>query len=181
MKIYTRTGDQGTTGLIGGSKVSKCEVRIGAYGTVDELNAVLGIARAGVVTQQIDQILAQLQNQLFDLGAELANPQTDDQGTELLQGEHVTALEKQIDSFEENLPNLSAFILPGGCSTAATLHLARCVCRRAERDIVALSQEASVRDIVLKYINRVSDLLFVLARAANASAGVSDVPWEKSR
>lgn len=179
MKIYTRAGDQGSTALFGGAKVAKCDVRISAYGTIDELNAVLGLARAGDVPPQIDRVLLQLQNQLFDLGAELASPQAEDRGTERIQEDNVLALEKLIDTFEEDLPVLTSFILPGGSQTAATLHLARCVCRRAEREIVALSQEASLRETVLKYVNRVSDLLFVLARAANASAGVSDVAWTR--
>jgi cob(I)alamin adenosyltransferase len=181
MKIYTRAGDQGKTALFGGGKVSKCEIRISAYGTLDELNATLGLARAGNVPIPIDKVLNQLQNQLFDLGAELASPQANDHGTETLQDDDVTDLEKLIDQFEADLPKLTAFILPGGSPTAATLHLARCICRRAEREIVALSQTENVRDTLLKYVNRLSDLLFVMSRAANAAAGVSDVPWTQSR
>ncbi len=180
MKIYTRAGDQGTTALFGGGKVAKCEIRICAYGTLDELNAVLGVARAADLPSQIDGALFQLQNQLFDLGAELASPKSKERATEFIQEEDVNSLEKLIDSFEEGLPALTSFILPGGCPTAATLHLARCVCRRAEREIVALSHEATVREMVLKYVNRTSDLLFVLARSANAAAGVDDVPWKRS-
>ncbi len=180
MKIYTRAGDHGTTALFGGRKVAKCDTRVSAIGTLDELNALLGLARAGKPQTQIDKGLLLLQNQLFDLGAELAKPQTDKPGMATLQDDDIIAIEKLIDSFDEGLPALTTFILPGGCQTAATLHLARCVCRRAERQIVALSLETTVQETVLKYINRVSDLLFVLARSANAAAGVSDVAWKKS-
>ncbi|NOY42244.1 MAG: cob(I)yrinic acid a,c-diamide adenosyltransferase [Planctomycetes bacterium] len=181
MKIYTRAGDHGTTALLGGRKVAKCDAHICAVGTLDELNALLGVARAGKPQPQIDDVLLLLQNQLFDLGAELANPQADKPSTAALQDNDIAAIENRIDTFEKDLPALTTFILPGGCQTAATLHLARCVCRRAEREIVALSQEATVQETVLKYINRISDLLFVLARSANAAVGVSDVAWKTSR
>ena len=180
MKIYTRAGDHGTTALFGGGKVSKSEFRICAYGTLDELNALLGLVRSGEVPQAIDEVLSLLQNQLFDLGAELANPNSAGQADDLLQENDVVALEHVIDRFEADLPELRTFILPGGSPAAAALHLARCVCRRAEREIVALGEEATVRETVLKYVNRVSDLLFVLARSANAAAGVKDVSWSKS-
>ena len=179
MKIYTRTGDQGSTSLFGGGRVAKCDVRICSYGTIDELNAVLGVARSKGVAPRIDEVLHLLQNQMFALGAELANPSTDERAGQLLQEADVEDLESLIDSLEESLPELKSFILPGGCQAAAILHLARCICRRAEREIVSLSQDTSVRKTVLKYVNRTSDLLFVLARAANAEEGVGDVPWEQ--
>ena len=181
MKIYTRTGDQGSTSLFGNQRVRKCDLRLGAFGTVDELNAVLGLARADGLPERCDQIVARLQNQLFDLGAELATPDASDRGTEILQEEDVAQQEAIIDDLEACLTPLNAFILPGGVKGAATLHLARCVCRRAERDIVALTHETAIRDTVLQFINRTSDLLFVLARTVNAAAGAGDVPWSRSR
>ena len=177
MKIYTRTGDLGSTSLFGGLRVSKADLRISAYGTLDELNATLGVARSAGVAVPIDKILQRLQNQIFDLGAELANPKAVGRGAALLQDSDVEALETLIDSQEEGLTELKNFILPGGTPGAAALHLARCVCRRAEREIVALSQTSEVRDTVIKYVNRTSDLLFVLARASNAASGVADVAW----
>jgi cob(I)alamin adenosyltransferase len=179
MKIYTRTGDQGDTGLFGGGRVSKTDARIGTCGTIDEFNATLGLARAAGLPSQLDEILLLLQNRMFDLGAEITSPDAESRETELLQQTDVNNLEGLIDSIDERLPTLSFFILPGGTQAAATLHLARCVCRRAERELVALSQQVPVREIVLSYVNRVSDLLFVMARAANAEAGVDDVRWEK--
>ena len=181
MKIYTRTGDEGTTGLLGGGRVSKSDRRLNAYGTIDELNAVLGVVRAAGVSSRCDEILLNLQSQMFHLGAELATPQPAHSATEVLQNEIITELEAGIDTLEKGLPPLQAFILPGGSPAAAALHLARCVCRRAEREIVALSEQTQVRPLVLKYVNRVSDLLFVLARTANAEAGVGDTEWEKGR
>ncbi|MCG8449167.1 MAG: cob(I)yrinic acid a,c-diamide adenosyltransferase [Pirellulales bacterium] len=180
MKIYTRTGDQGSTSLFGNQRVSKSDRRISAYGTIDELNAVLGLARAKGLTERLDEVVEKLQYQLFELGAELASSNPSQRGTELLPEEAIAEQEGWIDAFEQNLPSLTTFILPGGTEAAATLHLARCVCRRAEREIVALAQQASVRELVLKYVNRTSDLLFVLARLANAEQGIGDVPWKKS-
>jgi len=179
MKIYTYTGDQGSTSLFGGGRVAKCDLRICACGTVDELNAALGVARSMGGAPRVDDILRLLQNRMFDLGAELASPEAKDRGTQFLQDADVAELESFIDSLEEGLPELKAFVLPGGSQAASFLHLSRSVCRRAEREMVALAQVAPLRDTLLKYVNRVSDLLFVLARTANAEAGVDDVPWEK--
>ena len=159
--------------------MAKCDVRICAYGTIDEVNAILGMARSLGIAPRFDHILQLLQHQMFELGAELASPQADDQATQFLQEEDVVQLESLIDSLEETLPELKSFILPGGSQAAAILHLARCLYRRAEREIVALSREAPVRPAVLKYVNRVSDLLFVLARSLNAEEGVGDVPWKQ--
>jgi len=181
MKIYTRTGDQGETGLYGGLRVAKNDPRITVSGVVDEFNALLGLARAEGLSPRIDTILERLQNQLFDLGAELATPEAADRGVELLQESDVEGLESAIDELEIGLAPLKTFILPGGTKSAAQLHLARSVCRRAEREIVAWSQYAPVRELVLKFVNRTSDLLFVLARAVNAEAGQEDVPWNKDR
>lgn len=181
MKIYTRTGDQGSTSLFGNERVSKCDLRISAIGAVDELNAVLGIARAEGLSLRCDEVVLQLQNQLFDLGAELATPDAGARGTDILQTEAIAEQEAIIDEMEQGLAPLTAFILPGGTKAAAALHLARCVCRRAEREVVALAAGAPIRSIVLVFLNRTSDLLFVLARTANADAGSADVPWTKSR
>jgi cob(I)alamin adenosyltransferase len=180
MKIYTGAGDHGTTGLLGGSMVAKDDPRIAAYGAVDELNAALGVCRATGLPAEIDAVVTQLQHEMFTLGAELASPDAAPRGVGLLETAEIERLERTIDEFEARLPPLRTFILPGGASTAAALHAARCICRRAERDIVGLTHNSAVRPVVLVYVNRVSDLLFVLARAANAAAGVSDVPWQKA-
>lgn len=179
MKIYTRTGDDGTTGLLGGVRVGKDDPRIAAYGALDELNAALGVCRASDLPAAIDQAVAALQHELFMLGAELASPDGSPRGVALVDEADVARLEGTIDSFESGLRPLAAFILPGGAAAAAALHVARCVARRAERDIASASRNTPVRSAVLVYVNRVSDLLFVLARAANAAAGVPDVPWQK--
>ena len=181
MKIYTRTGDQGSTSLFGNDRVSKSDLRIRSYGMIDELNAVLGLARAEGLPKRCDEVALRLQNQLFDLGAELASADPQQRGTDILQAVDIAEQEAVIDELEQALTPLTAFILPGGSKGAATLHLARCVCRRAEREIVALTEEAQIREIVLKFVNRTSDLLFVLARSANAAAKTPDVPWTKSR
>jgi cob(I)alamin adenosyltransferase len=178
MKIYTKTGDAGETGLWGGLRVLKDSARVQAYGTVDECNAAIGVARVGGPPAQLDTILAQIQNQLFVVGADLATPGAAasipriDAGT-------IAFLETTIDALEAELEPLKQFILPGGTPAAAHLHLARTICRRAERWVVALAREEAVGPHVGIYLNRLSDCLFVLARAANAGAGVADVPWEK--
>jgi cob(I)alamin adenosyltransferase len=179
MKIYTGVGDEGQTALLGGAKVAKDDPRIAAYGTVDELNATLGVCRASGLTADVDGVVAQLQQEMFVLGAELASPEAAPRGIELLGPAAIERLERTIDRFDAALPPLRQFILPGGTVAAAALHQARCVCRRAERELVALSHVSAVRPPALVYINRVGDLLFVLARSANAAAGVADVPWEK--
>ena len=178
MKIYTRTGDDGTTGLLGGGRVSKSEQRLAAYGTIDEFNAVLGVARAADLSPRCGEILLRLQGELFHLGAELATPPDSRSTADGLQDEVVAALEAEIDALEKDLPPLKAFILPGGTSAAAALHLARCVCRRAERELVTLAEREPVRPLVLQYVNRLSDLLFVMARTANSEADVEDVEWK---
>ncbi len=181
MKIYTRGGDQGATSLLGNERVQKSDQRIAAYGTIDELNAVLGVARAEGLSPKCDEIILRLQNQLLDLGAELASPDPEAAKTRILQAEDVDQQEEIIDELEQKLTPLTYFILPGGTKAAAALHLARCVCRRAEREIVDLAQQTSVREVVLQMVNRTSDLLFVVARTANAEADTPDMPWTKSR
>lgn len=180
MKIYTRTGDAGTTGLGGGGRVAKHDPRIDAYGTLDEFNAALGVARAEPLSPEVDSALALMQHDLFALGAELASPAGPAAGMKPVAAESVARLERTIDELEARLPALRHFILPGGARGAAALHAARCVCRRAERELTALAAQAPVRDVVLQYVNRASDLLFVAARRCNQAAGVGDVPWEKS-
>ena len=181
MKIYTRTGDEGSTSLFGSERVVKSDLRIRAYGTIDELNAVLGMARAQDLPPPCDDVVLRLQNQLFDLGAELASADPEGRGTAIINDRNIAEQESVIDALEENLPALNTFILPGGTAAAASLHLARCVCRRAEREIVELAQVASIREVVLRFVNRTGDLLFVLARTVNASAGRGDVSWTKAQ
>jgi cob(I)alamin adenosyltransferase len=177
MKIYTRTGDTGETGLLGGVRVKKHDLRIEAYGTVDELNAVLGVVRAARPSSRVDQILDHIQNELFSVGAELATPTTAGSHFGRVEESEVARLEEMIDLCETDLAPLRNFILPGGTPAAAQLHLARTVCRRAERLVVALSESSAVSPQLVVYLNRLSDLLFVLARYENAHAGVADVKW----
>ena len=185
MKIYTKTGDAGQTGLLGGVRVSKDALRVEVYGTVDELNAVLGQTRAVAVPQEIDEILATIQHRLFTLGAELAiasgKKAGGDRDQEQIDQQDVETLEAAIDRFEETLEPLREFVLPGGTPAAAQLHVARSVCRRAERRLITLAKQPdeTVRDLLIVYLNRLSDLLFVLARAANAAAGHADVAWRR--
>ena len=178
MKIYTKTGDEGLTSLFGGARVPKDDLRIRTYGTFDELNAVLGMA----ITQlPLDSstlaCLSRLQSELFQLGSELATPPGKGNPRDWLDEGQVQSLEAEIDEMETHLPKLKNFILPGGASAAATLHLARTVCRRAERDLIQLNRVTPQRSIILQYVNRLSDYLFVTARYVNWKAGVVDVPW----
>jgi cob(I)alamin adenosyltransferase len=178
VKIYTRTGDTGETSLLGGARVSKHDPRVDAYGEVDELNAWLGLARASRVDPAIDQELVRLQQDLFALGAQLADPagKLATRVTKaIIADEHVTRLESLIDRLEAELPSLRRFILAGGTPAGAALHVARTVCRRAERRMVAL--DPPVDPVLLRYINRLSDLLFVLARAVNHRGGVPETEW----
>jgi cob(I)alamin adenosyltransferase len=179
-KIYTKTGDDGTTGLLGPGRVSKDDLRIEAYGIVDELNAVLGVARAAPeIGLELDRSLGQIQEELFTVGAALADPDPGGPFHSAVPDHFAARLEREIDSAESELPKLENFILPGGSPTAARLHLARTVCRRAERAVVSLGKAPGqhVPEGIVIYLNRLSDLLFVLARLANARAGVADVPW----
>lgn len=182
-RIYTRTGDTGDTGLFGGSRVCKHDLRVAAYGTVDELNAVLGVARESLAAEPrllgLDTFAGRVQHQLFNLGAELATPLPAAHGTHMVSDADVAWLEKSIDGWEQDLPPLRTFILPGGSAAAARLHWARTVCRRAERLVVELSTQETIRGEVLRYVNRLSDALFVAARAANQISEAPDVPWQK--
>jgi cob(I)alamin adenosyltransferase len=179
MKIYTRTGDGGSTGLYGGGRAAKNDLRIAAVGTVDELNAFLGVCRATGLPIGIDGPLARLQHEMFALGAELSSPGGAAPGSILLNAADIAAAEADVDRFEAELPPLKTFVLPGGTPASAALHAARAVCRRAERETVGLSQTAEIRPEILAYLNRVGDLLFVLARYVNQAAGVADVLWVK--
>lgn len=180
MRIYTRTGDTGLTGLIGGDRVRKDSVRITAIGEVDELNAVLGVARLHATNSELEPVLNTIQNLLFDLGAELASPSDGTYRYEALTEGHTTYLERLIDQQTQRLPPLKAFILPGGCALATYLHNARSVCRRAERSILRLNDEDPIRPEVLAFVNRLSDLLFTAARTANRLENVEDLPWQKT-
>ncbi|MGI9078065.1 MAG: cob(I)yrinic acid a,c-diamide adenosyltransferase [Gemmatimonadaceae bacterium] len=181
MNIYTRTGDTGQTSLFGGGRVSKDDPRVEAYGDVDELNAVLGVARAVELMPRIDEVVVLIQRDLFSLGSMLATPDREKMRQHLEKARidegRITQLERAIDEAEAELEPLRAFILPGGTPKSAALHVARTVCRRAERRVIALSREAELPTIVVKYLNRLSDLLFVLSRVANRRAGVGEVTW----
>lgn len=180
MKIYTKTGDQGETGLFGGPRVRKDNPRIEAIGDVDELNAAIGVVRCEPLDERLDRLLMAIQNELFDLGAQLASPGPASAAAPRVTAAHVGRLEQAIDQYEATLPPLRAFILPGGVRPAALLHAARAVCRRAERRVVCLAQQAQLADEVVIYLNRLSDLLFVLARTVNQTAGSGDVLWQSS-
>jgi cob(I)alamin adenosyltransferase len=183
LKIYTRTGDAGETGLFGGGRTPKDSPRVAAYGEVDELNAALGLARALEPERFADTLLQTVQRDLLTIGAELATPDPDKlqkvfaHGRAAIGEADIAALEQAIDGQEAELEPLKNFILPGGTSKAAALHLGRTVCRRAERAVVAVARHERISPAILRYLNRLSDLLFVLARAANADAGRPDVKW----
>jgi cob(I)alamin adenosyltransferase len=176
-KIYTRGGDAGETSLGDGSRVSKLDCRIGAFGTVDELNSALGVVLAGDVPAELRPPLERVQNELFDVGADLSVPWGVTDRLRVEQ-EMIDALEQLCDRFNADLPELRSFVLPGGSETAARLHVARTLCRRAERDALEASQELELNPLVLRYLNRLSDLLFILARAANAIAGRGELLWK---
>jgi cob(I)alamin adenosyltransferase len=180
MKIYTKTGDDGSTGLYGGERVSKDSLRVECYGTVDELNSTIGLVNSEIKTESVKKLLFEIQNRLFTIGGELATP-TEKKGMAIvkIQNSDIELLEKSIDNFEEKLEPLKQFILPGGTRGASFLHYARSVCRRAERLVTSLAQKEKVSDLILIYLNRLSDLLFVLARFENNENQVSDIPWQK--
>lgn len=180
-KIYTKTGDDGRTALFGGGRVDKDHSRVEAYGDVDELNACVGMARSIDLMPRVDEILAPVQVDLFAIGALLATPHPEKHKDQLekarISNARIAQLERAIDDCEEELAPLKAFILPGGTAKAAALHVARTVCRRAERSIIRLQHADDVPQIVIVYLNRLSDLLFVLARVANRRAGAAEVLW----
>ena len=180
-KIYTKTGDEGDTGLFGGGRVSKDHPRVAAYGDIDELNAVIGLARAIEMMPRIDEVLAPVQRDLFSLGALLATPDLEKMKEQLskarISDARIAQMEQAIDDGEAELEPLTAFILPSGTPKAAALHVARTTCRRAERSVIRLQRETQIPQIVVVYLNRLSDLLFVLARVANRRAGAGEVTW----
>lgn len=179
-RIYTKTGDDGTTGLFGGTRVRKDNVRIDAYGTVDELNSIIGVVRTCPLPEEIATQFALISSALFTLGADLATPLDPPPVYDIprIGMEHIEELEGWIDRFDAMLEPLKVFILPGGTVAAAHLHVARTVCRRAERCVVTLATHEDIGSFVVRYLNRLSDYLFMAARAVNASAGVEDVPWK---
>jgi cob(I)alamin adenosyltransferase len=182
MKIYTRTGDTGTTALFGGDRVPKSHPRIDAYGTVDETNSVLGLVRALLPDapgkDRLGPLLTQIQDELFVLGADLATPSDARASVPRINQQHVSQLEQAIDTFEADLSPLKHFILPGGTQVAANLHIARTICRRAERLTVEAAAHEDIHDEATVYLNRLSDLLFVLARWANHQAGIDEAEWK---
>ena len=179
-KVYTRTGDDGTTALGGGQRVRKNSLRINAYGTVDELNSAIGVAMTTGLEGSIRDNLGRIQNELFNLGSDLCILEEDKQAmpVPVIEQRHVDSLESIMDSLSEELPPLENFILPGGSGGAAQLHMARTVCRRAERDLVGLSAQEVVNPVTIEYLNRLSDALFVMARYENLKKGVPEVLWD---
>jgi cob(I)alamin adenosyltransferase len=175
-RIYTKTGDDGTTGLGDGSRTPKDSARVSAYGTVDELNSAIGMVLAQEIPASVGETLTQIQHDLFDLGGELCIP-----GMAMIHDADVARLESTLDGFNADLPMLKEFILPGGGMAAACCHLARTVCRRAERETVTLSRSESVRPEAIRYLNRLSDLLFVLARMLARASGHGEVLWQHER
>lgn len=181
MKIYTKTGDKGSTSLIGGTKVPKSHLRIEAYGTVDELNSYIGLCRDLLTDNAVRDLLQEIQDRLFTIGSSLACDPEKEPRMRLpdLKEADITLLEKAIDNMNESLPEMKNFILPGGHSTVSHLHIARCVCRRAERNVVRLEMEFPASDsLTLKYLNRLSDYLFVLARYAGKQLDAEEVAWK---
>lgn len=177
MKIYTKKGDGGETSLFGGQKVPKSSIRISSYGTVDELNSILGMVLAEVHTEKTGELLRLIQTQLFVLGADLATPLSKKVRIERITSKEIEFLEQSIDDMEVYLPPLKSFILPGGSKAGATIHYARTVCRRAERITVECSKVVELSPLTIQYLNRLSDFLFVLARYENHNSGTEETPW----
>ncbi len=177
MKIYTKTGDNGETSLFGGDRVPKSSDRISATGSIDELNAVLGVAESFCRNETCQPIIRELQNDCFRMGADIATLLSHPHSIERITADDTERLEKLIDDLDRNLPELHNFILPGGTTCAAYLHLARTVCRRAERNVSHLQTQEDINSEILKFLNRLSDLLFVMARLVNSKADCKDIPW----
>ncbi|MFM7661303.1 MAG: cob(I)yrinic acid a,c-diamide adenosyltransferase [Bacteroidota bacterium] len=179
MKIYTKKGDKGKTGLIGGTRVSKSSIRIDSYGTIDELNSWLGVLRDGEIKANYKEQLIEIQDRLFTIGSSLASdPKKSAMKIPDLLNDDVVLLEKWMDEMDQELEPMRSFILPGGNQTASFCHVARCICRKAERNVVVLSENEFVSDLVLMYLNRLSDYLFILARKISKDKGASDHPWK---
>lgn len=177
-KIYTKTGDQGETSLFGGKRLPKSHLRIDAYGTVDELNSYLGLLRDSIGEESLRELLKAIQDRLFTIGSNLASDPDKDMIVPDVEAADIERLEQEIDRMNDSLPELKNFILPGGHPTVSTCHIARCVCRRAERLVVALQQSSRVDNILIQYLNRLSDYLFVLARYIGHQGGVEEVVWK---
>ncbi len=180
-KVYTKTGDDGTTGLVGGSRVKKYDLRLEAYGTIDELNAAIGLVRSNDLPEEITTILIKIQNKLFNIGSRLAS---DEKGNDLtsdlsITQQNIEELENVIDNFEGQLPEIRHFVLPGGDLVSAQCHVARTICRRAERRILEFAEKNPVQTEIIVYINRLSDFLFVLARKIAFNKNSNEVKWEK--
>lgn len=180
MKIYTKTGDKGQTSLFGGQRVWKDDLRISSYGTIDELNSMIGLAITEVVYEEILDLLKRIQNRLFTVGADLATPFEKSLHIDRVDEKYITESEKDIDYFSSKIPELRQFILPGGTKAAAILNLCRTICRRAERNVITLSKSEEINYNVVIYLNRLSDLFFVLARFDNYVNNVPDVIWDKN-
>lgn len=180
MKLYTKSGDDGSTGLFGGQRVAKCDLRVAAYGEVDEANAAIGVVAAGCSDQQLRDRIAEIQADLFVVGAELATP-SGQKPPNAISETDITGLEQWIDEACSETAPLRTFVLPGGTRDAAALHLARTICRRAERAVVRLGQDEEVSRHIIVYLNRLSDLLFAWARLANYRSNVPDIPWNPPR
>ncbi len=176
-KIYTKTGDKGDTSLFGGKRLPKSHIRIDSYGTVDELNSHIGLVRDVIESEEIRVVLKEIQDRLFTIGSNLASDPGKKMNTPDVLESDVELLEKEIDRMNENLPDLKNFILPGGHQSVSFCHIARCVCRRAERLVVALSMEDKVEPIIIHYLNRLSDYLFVLSRQIGHDLGVEEISW----
>jgi cob(I)alamin adenosyltransferase len=181
MKIYTKTGDKGDTGLFGGARISKNSGRIDAYGTIDELNSFIGLAVIEAQNQKVKILLKKIQNQLFAVGADLAAPDTENNNKKIerISSKYYLEAETAIDEFESELEGLKNFILPGGSRSSAMLHICRTIARRAERKVVALNESEKIGENIMIFLNRISDLFFVLARYENKTAGIEDIKWEK--
>ena len=180
MKIYTKTGDEGDTGLQGGKRISKSSERIRAYGNVDEVNSVLGLVLSHKIDQDVEELLKKIQNELFVLGSDLSNPDMDDNQNRISKN-MIEELEKKIDEYEKELSPLSNFILPGGTDSATLVHFARTVTRRAESNLVLLSKTEKINNECQVYLNRLSDLLFVIARVLNKRSKIPDIIWEPKK
>ncbi len=178
-KVYTKTGDKGQTSLIGGTRVPKHHIRIESYGTVDELNSYIGLIRDQEINSEIKTVLIEIQDRLFTIGSSLASdPEKSKMKIPDLREEDVLFLEKEIDKMDETLPEMKSFVLPGGHTTVSFCHIARCVCRRAERLTIQLSETSFVDELVIKYLNRLSDYLFVLSRKLTQDLNAKEIPWK---